>query len=277
MDPLQEILQWLGHYWWLVFFLPGLGYAGRYGLSGRRRRRRLESRQEEAPAAGYYSAPRAMAPPVMTPPVPPRADPAAQAAARKEQLQRLFAEHDEITARWLDYELDVAKVIAFPAMSDGRQPLTAAFLRAKKSADAQRPGSADAQLTEQHLTEYRESVANYAVAFEVAERDARRLRDSSFAPDERRRLERAQHMLKLAVDESATAAERQSAYRRVREELNGLIGLSDAAVENLEKKVALQLEPSATSSPEPATPTAPDGAPAPAPQPRPEPLPRPER
>ena len=41
--------------------------------------------------------------------------------------------HDAVTSRWLEYELDVAKIIAFPAMSDGRQPLTAAFLRAKRS------------------------------------------------------------------------------------------------------------------------------------------------
>ena len=47
------------------------------------------------------------------------------------QLDALFAAHDGVTTRWLDYELDVAKLIAYPAMSDGRQPLTAAFLRAK--------------------------------------------------------------------------------------------------------------------------------------------------
>ncbi|GAA4489473.1 hypothetical protein [Microbacterium panaciterrae] len=168
---------------------------------------------------------------------------ASQPASSSELLGRLFAEHDEITARWLDYELDVAKVIAFPAMSDGRQPLTAAFLRAKKTADALRPGSADAKVTERQVSEYLDAVGNYAVAFEVAEKDARRLRDSSFTEDERKRLERAQHMLKVAVDESATSAERQTAYRRVREELDGLIDLSDAAVENLEKRVALQLEP----------------------------------
>ena len=166
----------------------------------------------------------------------------------KELLERLFAEHDEITARWLDYELDVAKVIAFPAMSDGRQPLTAAFLRAKKIADALRPSSATAKVSEQQVTEYLDAVGNYAVAFEVAEKDARRLRDSRFTEEERKRLERAQHMLKVAVDESATPAERQTAYRRVREELDGLIDLSDAAVENLEKKVALQLGPAAASA-----------------------------
>src|SRR5690606_19199498 len=74
--------------------------------------------------------------------VPPGSNPAlVESAARPEdesrakQLERLMHAHDEVTARWLDYELDVAKLIAFPAMSDGRQPLTAAFLRAKRVAD----------------------------------------------------------------------------------------------------------------------------------------------
>lgn len=155
-----------------------------------------------------------------------------------ELLGKLFAEHDEITARWLDYELDVAKAIAFPAMSDGRQPLTAAFLRAKKTADALRPAYADAKVTEQQVTEYLDAVGNYAVAFEVAEREARRLRDSTFTETERKRLDRAQKLLKVALDESATQAERQVAYRRVRDEIEGLIVLSDEAVEVLEKKVA---------------------------------------
>jgi hypothetical protein len=156
-------------------------------------------------------------------------------------LVRLFAEHDEITAHWLDYELDVAKLIAFPAMSDGRQPLTAAFLRAKKKADALRPASAEAKVSEQQVGEYLQAVGDYAVAFEIAEKDARRLRDSTFTEPERKRLERAQQLLKVAVDESATQAERNVAYKRVREELDGLILLSDDAVTVLEKQVAREI------------------------------------
>jgi hypothetical protein len=165
----------------------------------------------------------------------------APSVAPNQLLGRLFAEHDEITARWLEYELDVAKLIAFPAMSDGRQPLTAAFLRAKKIADALRPASADEKVTEQQVTEYLDAVGNYAVAFEVAERDARRLRDSTFSEAERKKLDRAQKLLKVAVDESATQAERNTAYKRVREELDGLIVLSDQAVEVLEKQVAREI------------------------------------
>ena len=166
------------------------------------------------------------------------------------QLERLFASHDAVTARWLDYELDVAKLIAFPAMSDGRQPLTAAFLRAKRVADGLRPASAKARLTKDQLTEYRNAVADYEVAFDVAERDARRLKDSSFTTIERKRLDTAKQLLTIAIDEAATPAERQVAYRRVREELDGLISLSDEAIEVLEAKVSLEL----TTGPAPQVP-----------------------
>jgi|GEM_PF-228821 len=243
MDGLSQFFAWFGDHWWIVFPLMGVagGLARRWQvLSQQHHRQRLETLRLK----GEIKAAQLAAKGAVAPPVSPREVAAQQANSSKELLGRLFAEHDEITARWLDYELDVAKMIAFPAMSDGRQPLTAAFLRAKKIADALRPSSADATVTEQQVSEYLDAVGDYAVAFEIAEKDARRLRDSTFTEAERKRLERAQHMLKVAVDQSATAAERQTAYRRVREELDGLIDLSDAAVENLEKKVALQLETS---------------------------------
>jgi hypothetical protein len=210
------------------------------------------------------------------------------------QLERLFATHDSVTARWLEYELDVAKIIAFPAMSDGRQPLTAAFLRAKRVADGLRPASAKAKLTKDQLTEYRNAVADYEVAFDVAERDARRIKDSSFSEVERKRLDTAQQLLTVAIDQAATPAERQLAYRRVRQELDGLISLSDEAIEVLESKVSLELPAGTTtvatdaSAPRsgegPAAPGAPaSAAPAagaagrPAPEPRPAPWPVPSR
>ncbi|MEJ1092399.1 hypothetical protein [Microbacterium istanbulense] len=230
-----------GSYWWLVF--PLMGMAGGAAKAWERAaKNRHERRLERIRVKGEMKAAEFEAKALMrgTGAHPQIVD-AAASVAPDELLTRLMGEHDEITARWLDYELDVAKLIAFPAMSDGRQPLTAAFLRAKKTADALRPASADAKVSEQRITEYLDAVGNYAVAFEVAERDARRLRDSTFTEDERKRLDRAQKLLQVAIDESATQAERHVAYQRVREELDGLILLSDEAVEVLEKQVAREL------------------------------------
>lgn len=238
---MNELLQFAGNYWWIVFPLFGVLTAagGAWEKSSRRRhKQRLEIMQAKAQlkAAGLSAG--AVAQPVVEP----------KAPSHREQLEKLFAEQDAVTKRWLEYELDVAKLIAFPAMSDGRQPLTAAFLRAKRVADRLRPASATAKVTPQELAEYRAAVTDYEVAFDLAERDARRLKDGAFTELERKRLDKAKQLITVAVDQAATPAERQLAYRRVRQELDGLISVSDEAAEILEQKVALELPSGPTAS-----------------------------
>lgn len=239
---MEPILTFIGSYWWLGFFaVPAIAGAADHmrTRSKRKHKQKLEliRAQSEAKAREIEARSRAGLPapttadthPALTPP-----------ASDTREIDRLTAAHDDLIRRWLDYELDVAKVIAFPSMSDGRQPLTGEFLLKKRIADNLRPvGPASAE----RIAEYRTALTAAEVAFEIAERDARRVRTQNFTPDERKRLDTAQQLLALAVDESATPAERQSAYRRVRAELDGLISLSDAAVENLEKKVARAIAP----------------------------------
>lgn len=240
MEPLFDFI---GQYWWIAFPLVfGLSAVGRGWERGARQRhkRRLEVIAAKSELKAAQAAARSK-PVTASGAAAPATTAAAGAATQAAQLEGLFAAHDEIAARWLDYELDVAKVIAFPAMSDGRQPLTAAFLRAKRVADGLRPASSKARLTAEQLAEYRNAVTDFEVAFDVAERDARRIKDSSFSESERKRLDTAKQLLSVAIDQAATPAERQLAYRRVRQELDGLILLSDDAVELLEEKVALEI------------------------------------
>ena len=252
---MEPFWTWLGTVpWWIIF--PIMGVAGGAAKawernSKRRHERRLETLRIKAQLKAAEIEARALAQQGKRR-GPTFVDTTASVPSN-DLLERLFAEHDEITAHWLDYELDVAKLIAFPAMSDGRQPLTAAFLRAKKKADALRPASAEATVSEQQVGEYLQAVGDYAVAFEIAEKDARRLRDSTFTEPERKRLERAQQLLKVAIDDSATQSERNVAYKRVREELDGLILLSDDAVTVLEKQVAREIAAPAAPSVPPAS------------------------
>ncbi|MGH3961196.1 MAG: hypothetical protein ACRDTL_19935, partial [Mycobacterium sp.] len=51
--------------------------------------------------------------------------------ARWRSLTRTLEEHGRTDARWLDYELDVARLLDFPLMTDMRDPLTIGFHRAK--------------------------------------------------------------------------------------------------------------------------------------------------
>ncbi|MBN9215166.1 MAG: hypothetical protein ABS62_01510 [Microbacterium sp. SCN 70-200] len=98
-------------------------------------------------------------------------------------LARLIAADDAVTARWMDYETDAAKLIAFPAMSDARVPETAAFLAEQRTARALRPASAAARITPAQFGAYRDAIARATHAFDAAEAEAwRRARGAGTAP-----------------------------------------------------------------------------------------------
>ena len=216
---MDSILTFVGHYWWLVFPLSALGgsWAGAWRKAAERRHRRrvelyqLKNRQAEAEQSS------------------------------RAEVQQVLDAHDAVNRRWLDYELDVGKLIDFPAMTDVREPLTVAFLRAKRDADGLRPAGGE-PLAAGRLAEYRNAVNAFEVAFDVAEREARRIRDSKFTGPERDRLATARKLLRIASDAGSTPAERQTAYKRARRELDGLIVLPDATTAALEARIAVALD-----------------------------------
>lgn len=161
----------------------------------------------------------------------------------RRELAKLIDAHDRIDARWLDYEVDIAKLLDFPMMTDMRAALTIAFHKAKRRADLLRPERPD-DLTDDRAAqlEYRDAVHEYISAFEIAEAEAIRRRRSDFSADAQQRLARAQNLLHLAQDEAATREERQNAYVRATKELDGLIVLPAPARASIERRIAGQIE-----------------------------------
>lgn len=96
----------------------------------------------------------------------------AMAAGGMLPLERLRARHEALLARWMEYETDPARAIAFPAMSDGRQPATALFLAALERARDARPRP-DTRVTAEDFATYRVAVDELERTFDVAERTAR--------------------------------------------------------------------------------------------------------
>lgn len=96
------------------------------------------------------------------------------AASKRERfpVARLHRSHDTITARWMEYETDPAKLIAYSTMSDAKDPATAAFLRAAREAQELRP-AADARITTEEFAAYRDAVAHLERTFDVAEHTAK--------------------------------------------------------------------------------------------------------
>jgi hypothetical protein len=226
------MLHFAAGFWWLIFPLGGAIATGIKAVAAaneRRAERRLERYRLKQQAKIAV----------------------AQASARardnenglRRELAKLIEAHDRTDARWFGYEIDIAKLLDFPMMTDMRDPLTIAFHKAKRRADLLRPNRIEDLAGDRTARlEYRDAVHEYISAFEIAETEAIRRRRSDFSEDDQQRLARAQHLLHLAQDEAATREERQSAYARAARELDGLIVLPAPARAAIERRIAGQIE-----------------------------------
>ena len=135
----------------------------------------------------------------------------------KDELRDLgippLEQHDALNEKWFAYELDLATLIEYPLMTDMREPLTLAFHRARVRADDLRPesdsaavGTAEASMSAADFAEYRDAVGDYAAAFDAAEREARRRKQTGFSPIEREALDRARKLINVAADTGAYAS-----------------------------------------------------------------------
>jgi hypothetical protein len=164
-------------------------------------------------------------------------------AAQWRALTRILREHDRTDTRWLEYELDYAKLLDFPLMTDMRDPLTVGFHKAKLRADFLRPAKAEDLLNDRDAAaQYLAAVEDYVTAFEIAETEAKRRRRNDFSPDGQQRIARAQSLLRVASDSAATPQERQNAYDRARRELDGLIVLPSTTQAGIERGISGQID-----------------------------------
>jgi hypothetical protein len=228
----SPLLHFAGAFWWLVFPLSGTIFGAVRAIAAaneRRADRRLERyrlKQQAKVAIAEATGRRR-----------------ANNDGDQRAIAKLLAEHSRTDERWLDYEVDIAKLLDFPLRTDMRDPLTVAFHRAKREADLLRPERADDLIDDRAAqVDYRNAVHEYVSAFDVAEAEAIRRRRSGFSDDEQQRLARAQHLLRLAQDAAASPQERQSAYARASKELDGLIVLPAPVRASIESRIAAAIE-----------------------------------
>ena len=174
---------------------------------------------------------------------PGRAKDAGNQAAQWRALTRILREHDRTDTRWLEYELDYAKLLDFPLLTDMRDPPTVGFHKAKLRADFLRPAKAEDLLDDRDAAaRYLAAVEDYVTAFDIAETEAKRRRRQDFSPDGQQRIARAQRLLRVASDAAATPQERQNAYDRARKELDGLIVLPSTTQASIERGISGQID-----------------------------------
>ncbi|KUH84527.1 MULTISPECIES: hypothetical protein [unclassified Mycobacterium] len=232
LETVEALLHFAGNFWWLIFPLGGViggGVRAVAAANERRAQRRLERYRikQQTKVALAEASGRART----------------NEAANRREMTKVLQRHAQTDARWLEYEIDVAKLLDFPLMTDMRAPLTIAFHKARSHADLLRPESVDDILDDRGAQlEYRDAVHEYVAAFDVAEADAIRRRRSDFSAEDRMRIERAQNLLRLASDGGATSEERKAAYARAQKELDGLIVLPATTRASIERKIAGEIE-----------------------------------
>jgi hypothetical protein len=178
--------------------------------------------------------------------LPPTAVPGAgrtSQAAQWQTITRIIEEHTRTDGRWLDYELDFAKLLDLPVMTDMRNPLTLAFHKAKLRADLLRPAKAEDLLDDRDAAaQYLAAVENYVTAFDAAEAEAIRTRRSDFSTAGQQRIARAQNLLRVASDTGATPPERRRAYDLARKELDGVLVLPAVTQTRIERGISGELD-----------------------------------
>lgn len=229
---MEAFLHFAGNFWWLIFPLGGVIGGAAKGVAAaneRRAQRRLERyriKQETKVALAHA-----------------KATGQANTEGNRREMVKVLQRHDATDTRWLSYEIDVAKLLDFPLMTDMREPLTLGFHKAKSRADLLRPADIEDLMPDRDAQlEYRDAVAEYATAFDVAESEATRRRRSDFSAEDQERLARAQQLLRLASDDAATPQERRNAYGRAQRELDGLIVLPAATRAAIQSKVIGEIE-----------------------------------
>jgi len=167
----------------------------------------------------------------------------ANPAALWRTVTRALEEHSRTDSRWLDYELDAAKLLDFPLMTDLREPLTERFHKAKIRADLLRPVRAEDLIDDRESAgDYLAAVEDYVSAFNTAEADAIRRRRDTFSESEKQRIGRAQRLLRVASNKAATSNERARAYDLARDELEGLVVLPPMTRAAIERGIAGEID-----------------------------------
>lgn len=156
--------------------------------------------------------------------------------------EKLVARNHEVRKAWGSYETDMAKIIDFPMMNDMKEPTVSTLHGALRKVRQLEPASVKSVA---HIP-YTESpfagaVQDLEIAFETAEREAKKVAWSKFTVEERKNLAKAKDLLALAMDTGASASERQIAYKRVIKELEGLVSIPSQAMLAIESSTKLEL------------------------------------
>lgn len=160
----------------------------------------------------------------------------------KEAWEKAIVKHDKVKADFNTYRLDPARILKYPLLNDRSFDHTQKFHQAMQKANNARIDNPKLQ-RDTPSENYVNLVDNLDLAYKTAEEQARRINWNNFTAEERERLQDAQKLLNLAMDQNSNEHERQGAYKRLRNMIDGLIELPEEAVTSIEQAVRKEILP----------------------------------
>lgn len=164
--------------------------------------------------------------------------------------QAFHDQHNELLRKILHSETDWDSLFFTPALTDPNVPQTYSMLRAMRAANTLRDtvGELPSELTpDTDLTRlpYPRAVEVFALAWDLAERNARRLGQKGIPKEERKTIREIRTLLDIAENSAASESERNLAYRRAQSLIKSLesIHIPPQTIAQLEERHALMLMP----------------------------------
>lgn len=142
-----------------------------------------------------------------------------------------------VREEWFAAESDILTMVTYPLLMDLRDPMVREFHEKMAYAKQVTPQENDPfEISHPFI----KAVASMEFSWKALLAEAKKVKDSSFEPEERKRLDKARDLLNIALNKASAPAERQSAYRRAMKELDGLLHVPENAVFALESAVGLK-------------------------------------
>lgn len=161
----------------------------------------------------------------------------AVAAPTVTTLDEAIALFGSVKSAYAGYELDARKLLAYPALIDPQDPISATWYEVFGQACALEPE--DSTLCPPaHADRFITAVLAAEKAWEAAEANARAVALDHLDAEQRNRLRRARRALDLALDPGTPAGEREAALAAALDLIKGIVALPDATSSRLRRAIA---------------------------------------
>jgi len=213
--------------------LAGLVSAGIIAIVEKKRRKKYHS-DEDANTAVEESIRESIEPSTTPPEI------TAIAKSPEEKLRGFTKRLEIVKSEWKEYELDILKVLEYPAVTNMNVPATFEFHKAMRKA-SHYLAETDS-ITSDEVKEFGEAILDVEHRFEVMISEAKRLKWNEYTEKERVSLQMAQSLLAIAINSASSPHERQIAYKRLMKEVEGIIVLPEKSIAELEAKISLAID-----------------------------------